>query len=50
MKHKTYVKEIYKAKALYNHNLNHKENINLDCDFCKLFPKATIIVKDKGIS
>ena len=45
MNHKTYVREINKRKALYNHNDNHKEEVDQDCEFCSIFPKATIVIK-----
>ena len=45
MNHKIYVKQIHREKALNKHNQNHKEYVNPYCEFCEIFPKATIVIK-----
>ena len=44
MKHKTYVKQIHREKALYKHNKEHRNNIDQECRYCKLFPNAIIVI------
>ena len=45
MNHKIYVKQINREKALNNHNQNHREAVEPDCEYCEIFPKAMIVIR-----
>ena len=44
MKHKKYVEQIRKEKALHYHNKNHRDKVDQDCRYCNIFPKAIFAI------